>query len=213
MSKQAARVVIADRQEIFRQGLRSAFREVGSSLTLVGEAGDVEELDGVLRSTECDVVLVDLSLGNGGRQSVVVRVQRIVPDVGIVVVADEGCSEVLKEALTFGASGFVRRDALVDEFVTAVEKVNDGNHYIQAELVRHLVGSSNRPTPGAALPSPRQMSVLRAVAAGESNKQIARGLGISETTVKADLRVLFAELGAGSRAEAIAIAMRSGLID
>lgn len=213
MSKQAARVVIADRQEIFRQGLRSAFREVGSSLTLVGEAGDVEELDGVLRSTECDVVLVDLSLGNGGRQNVVVRVQRTVPDVGIVVVADEGCPEVLKEALTFGASGFVRRDALVDEFVTAVEKVNNGNHYIQAELVRHLVGSSNWPPPGAALPSPRQMSVLRAVAAGESNKQIARGLGISETTVKADLRVLFAELGAGSRAEAIAIAMRSGLID
>jgi DNA-binding NarL/FixJ family response regulator len=213
MSKRAARVVIADRQQVFRQGLRCAFREVGS-LALAGEAGDVEELDLVLQSAECEVVLADLSLGNGARQSVVVRVRRAVPDVGIVVVAEEARSEGLREALMLGAAGFLRRDALIDEFVTAVEKVSDGNHYIQAELVRHLIGGSNGPPkPDAVAPSPRQIGILQAVATGRSNRQIASGLGISETTVKADLRVLFAELGAASRAEAIAIAMRSGLID
>lgn len=205
-------MVIADRQEVFRQGLRSAFKEVGA-LTLAGEAGNVEELNRVLQSAECEVVVTDLSLGHGTRQSIVVSVKRAAPDAGVVVVADEGSPEGLKTALNFGASGFLRRDAHIGEFITAVEKVTAGNHYIQAELVKDLIGPNGSSKPGMAVPSPRQMSVLQAVASGKGNRQIARELGISETTVKADLRVLFAELGAASRAEAIAIAMRTGLID
>lgn len=214
MSERAARVVVADRQEVFRAGLKSAFEAV-DWLKLVGEARDVDGLNHLLRTTACEVVLADLALGDGARQSIVARVRRAVPAARVVVVAADGNSQNgLKEALTLGASGFLRRDAHIDEFVNAVEKVADGNHYIQAELLRHLLdGSGGSPQPAVAVPSPRQMSVLEGVAGGKSNRQIARELGISETTVKADLRVVFAKLRVASRAEAIAVAMRSGLID
>lgn len=208
-------MVVADRQEVFRAGLKSAFEAV-DWLKLVGEARDVEGLNHLLQTTACEVVLADLALGDGARQSIVARVRRAVPAARVVAVvaADGNSQNGLKEALTLGASGFLRRDAHIDEFVNAVEKVADGNHYIQAELLRHLLdGSGGSPQPAVAVPSPRQMSVLEGVAGGKSNRQIARELGISETTVKADLRVVFAKLQVATRAEAIAVAMRSGLID
>ncbi len=209
MSDQLVRLVIADRYEVFREGLKSAFQSV-EWLRLVGEAEDVEGLTRVLRSVECELVLADVSLVGRDRQSIVVRSRQIISDVAVVLVADENDVDRLGEALTLGADGFLRRDARFPDFIAALEKVANGNLYVQPELVRPLIsdadGANRRLTS-------RQIRILQGVADGMRNKQLGQELEISETTVKSELRVVFAELGVSGRAEAVAVAMRAGLVD
>jgi DNA-binding NarL/FixJ family response regulator len=209
MSGQEVRVVVADRYEVFREGLKSVIDSI-EWLSLVGEAEDIESLTGVLQSVECELVLADVSLVGVDRQSIVLKLRRAVPDIGVVLVAGEDDLGRLSEALVLGADGFVRRDASVPDFVAALENVAHGYHYIQPELVRPLVSGSNG---GHGRLTFRQIGVLQGVADGMSNKQIGHDLGVSETTVKTDLRVVFAEFGVTGRAEAVAVAMRVGIVD
>lgn len=205
--------MIADRQEIFRRGLRSVLATT-ASVIVVGETADEEELFEILSSDEVDIILLDLEMSGRRGRDVLERLRADSGEVSVLVlVAAANHSFRLKRALELDVDGMILRKASVVELRTALGEVAGGQRYIHPELMRSLVEIS---TPSPERPadrlSPRRLQILAMVSRGRRNKQIAHEMQISETTVKSELRVIYAELGVSSRAEAVAMALRVGLV-
>lgn len=213
MKPDPVRLIIADACELFREGVRSVLDQV-DWIVVVGEAEDEAGLLQISNSVDFDAVLLDMRfaaspdallirrlIGEGDRQCIIVSATPAEPT-------------ALRKALEAGADGFVAREAHSEALVSALSAVARGHHYIQPELLSVLLAPSppmgDRP-PGRL--KPRQLSILRLVSNGLPNKQIAAELGMSETTIKADLRFIYAELDVESRAGAVAAALRNGLVE
>ncbi len=119
----------------------------------------------------------------------------------------------VRRAIELGASGYLLKNTGRAELVRALDTVAEGGAYLQGEVVGPLVTTIGNPDSGESKLSPREAQVLQLVANGFENKQVATELGISEATVKTYLRGIFERLGAQSRAEAVAIGLRAGLIE
>jgi DNA-binding NarL/FixJ family response regulator len=121
----------------------------------------------------------------------------------------------VKRAVELGAAGYLLKSAGREEVIRAIQVVVDGKSYIQGEvtgpLIEHVAGRST--TSASTELSPREREVLALVAAGSENKQITRALDVSEATVKTYLKSIFDRLGVPTRAEAVAVALREGVID
>ena len=122
----------------------------------------------------------------------------------------------VKRAIELGASGYLLKSAGHDELMRALSTVAGGGVYIQGEvtgpLLQEVIGTEAEEEKGPKL-RPRELEVIGLVADGLENKQIATALGLSEATVKSYLKSAFERLGVASRAEAVAVALRTGLID
>ncbi len=199
------RVIIADRLEVYRQGLRSVFADC-DWIEVVGEADDEATLLESIQRAETDAVVITSGISED--PAVVERLRRHAPEVRVIVVLDDH-AHVIK-ALESDAEGYLLASAGCRDFVAALRRVADGSRYIQTELARSLVETP--PHPSNRL-SAQQLRILRLVAAGLRNKQVATSLGVSETTVKYHLRTIYAQLDATSRVEAVAAAIRAGLVD
>lgn len=209
----ATRVVIADSQEIFTTGLKSLLTGV-AWIVVVGEANEATGLFEILESSRVDLLLLDPGLPEVREPHLIERLRILTGNLRIVVMTAGDESEKLRTALQLGADGIIHRSAGAEEFVSAVRKVADGHHYIQPELINSLVWLSAPPMERVSERlSPRQSRVLQLLTQGLGNRQIAATMDISETTVKSELRLIYAELEASSRAEAAAIALRIGLVD
>ncbi|HEX6301029.1 MAG TPA: response regulator transcription factor [Acidimicrobiia bacterium] len=212
-SRSAIRLVIADTQEVFREGLKSVLGDI-EWITVVGEADDEPGLLDQLQFLDADMILVDLAISGTTDPHVIQRLRNMADHLFVIVITAGHESDRLRKALQLGADGFLLRETDSVTFLDALRKVADGHHYIQSELAARLVGlsvPSSKPV-GERL-SGRQLRVLQLLTRGSGNRQIAREMGISETTVKSELRFIYAELEAASRAEAAAIALRIGLVD
>lgn len=213
MSRTGTRLMIADTQEVFREGIKAVLGQFDWAM-IVGEADDIPALIDLIDRLKVDVVLVGLEMASGAYRDLLDRLSRTNTHPCLVVIASEDDRDELVEAIKLGADAFVLRSGGADAFVAAVEAVANGSHYIQPELVGALArnDSPSLPQIRERLTS-RQLGVVSLLVSGLKNKQIAREMGISETTVKQDLRVIYGELGASSRTEASAIAIRIGLVD
>lgn len=212
-STQQVRLLIADRQQVFREGLKSVLVDL-DWVTVVGEAdGEMALLDR-FQLQLVDMVLVDLDISETAEPHLIDRLRNAVDHLCVVVVTSGHDTDRLRKALQQGADGFLLRSANSATFVDALRKVADGYHYIQPDLAVTLVGLS---VPSSQQVnerlSARQLLILQLLARGLRNRQIAKEAGISETTVKSELRFIYAELGASNRVEAAAIALRVGLVD
>lgn len=210
------RVAIADDHESVRQGLRWMLHG-DPSIEVVAEAEDGEQLLAMLQRIDCDVVLLDLSMpvldGLGVLRRLAVG-ERAVP--AVVLTMHDDASHV-DRALALGASGYILKSASLAEMVGALRAAVEGGAYVQPSLVKPLL--ERRPATGAPAGggeaiqlTPRQVELLRALASGRGNKELAHDLGLSEATVKGYLKELYARIGVTSRAAAVAYGMRSGLI-
>ena len=214
MTASTIRLVIADQQEIFRRGLQSVLAVIGWTL-VVGETDDEETLFEILSSDHVDIVLLDLEMSDGPGQDVLKRLRGEFGQVSVVVlVAVAGHGFLLRRAIELDVHGMISRNAGPAELESALRAVAGGHRYIQPDLMGSLVAISTSSRERIADQiSPRQFEILGMVSRGKTNRQIAHELQISETTVKSELRVVYAELGVSSRAEAVAAALRSGLVD
>lgn len=207
-------LMVVDDHEVLRQGLRFMLRNEGD-LEIVGEAADGAEALDRIEHVRPDVVLLDVKMPNlDGLQTLrAIRERWANLPVLIFTVYDD--PEYVEEALRCGASGYVLKSVTREELLRAVRAVSAGAGYLQAEITRPVLERFAReaPPPLTARLSPRETEVLRLLAAGLANKQIAHQLGISETTVKGYLSQLFEKLGAADRAHAVALALRTRLID
>lgn len=197
------RVLVADDHQLVRAGIRTLL-DAEPDITVVAEARDGAEAIESAVGTEPDVVLMDLSMpgvdGVEGTRGVVARV----PGARVLVLTSFSDRERVKEVLVAGATGYVLKDSDPGELVAAVRAAARGHVPIDPRVAAALLpAAEGAPADGAAAGlSPRETEVLRLVAQGLANKQIARALGITERTVKAHLGRVFREIGVLDRTSA-----------
>jgi DNA-binding NarL/FixJ family response regulator len=212
------RVVVVDDQAVIRTGLRTML-EHETDITIVGEAGNGAEAVDVVAGARPDVVLMDVRMPRCDGIEASRRVLAAVPEVAVVVLTtfDEDAS--LAEALRAGVSGFLLKTAPPEQLLHAIRTVAAGNGLLDPAVTLRVIASSARspaPDPAAAARlatlTARETDVLRLVADGLTNAEIAAALYLGEATVKTYLSRMLTKLDLRDRVQAVAFAFRSGLV-
>lgn len=215
------RIVVADDQRAVREALATVL-DAEPGLEVVGLAADGGEAVDLARRFSPQVVLMDLRMPNVDGVTATRRLATELPDVKVVVLTTFADDTSILAALEAGASGFLTKDAGREQIALAVRSAAAGQAVLdpiaQASLLRAAspvaVASPGSSEP-ASLPddvTPREVDVLRGIAAGHSNAEIASELFISEVTVKSHINHLFAKIHVRSRAEAVRFAYDHGLV-
>lgn len=209
------RIIVADDHVAVRDGLRWMF-QADPGIEIVGEAADGAELLRLLEQVECDAILLDLSMPDVSGLDVLARLGESGRAVPTVVLTMHDDDRHVDRALALGASGYILKSAPREEMLRALTAAMTGGAYVQPSLAkpllaRHITGEEPVADDTVSL-TPRQLQLLRALASGRTNKELAHDLGISEGTVKSYLKELYERLGVSSRAGAVAYGMRRGLI-
>jgi DNA-binding NarL/FixJ family response regulator len=212
------RVLIADDQALVRAGFR-AILEAEDDLDVVGEAAGGREAVALARETGPDVVLMDIRMPDLDGIEATRRLLRREAPPKVLMLTTFDLDEYLYEAMRAGASGFLLKDVPRDQLVAAVRTIAAGDALLAPALVRRLVEDFvRRPAPGTTVPaqleglSERELDVLRLVARGLSNAEIAQALFVSETTVRTHVGHILAKLGVRGRVQAVVVAYESGLV-
>ncbi len=204
--------MIADDHWSVREGLKFMLSE-HDSIEVVAEAEDGESLIALLEDIEADVVLLDVNMPGMGGLDALAQIKASTPDLGAIMLTMHDKAVYVNRAVELGADGYLLKSAGRDEVIRALEVVAGGGAYIQGELTGTIIDRAATGDSGVPRLSRRELQVLTRVAKGEENKQIARGLGISEATVKTYLKSVFNRLDVRSRAEAVAVALRLEIIE
>jgi DNA-binding NarL/FixJ family response regulator len=209
------RVVIADDQPMMRAGFKAVLDATGS-IEVVAEAATGEEAVAAAEAHRPDVVLMDIRMpGMDG-----IEATRRLPRQRVLILTTFGLDEYIIEALRAGASGFLLKDAPTREVVEAVRAVAAGDAVLAPAVTRQLLDQVGRRLPAAVSRTPdglgeltdREQEVLRMLAVGLSNAEIATALVVSEPTVKTHVSNLLGKLGLRDRVQAVIYAYESGLI-
>jgi NarL family two-component system response regulator YdfI len=210
------RILVADDHLIIRQGLRLIL-ETEESFDLVGEASDGAEALRLCAQLKPDVVLMDLRMPGMDGLTAIERLHVEQPQVAVVILTTFNEDDLMVRGLRAGAKGYLLKDTSREALFEAIRAAARGETLLKPEVMAKLLAkmdSAGGPSADDACGlSERELEVLQAVAQGERSKEIALKLGISERTVKAHLASIYNKLGVDSRAAAIAVASRHGLID
>jgi len=204
------RLLIVDDHELAREGLKSAF--IRGGMDVVAAAKDGAEALEMIARHQPDLVVLDIRLGEGMDGLGVAREVSRLPDAPkIMMLTLHDDPDYVRAALDAGATGYVLKDASLDDLCEAARQVMAGGTAIPAALLSSLLSRPNRPNDDElALDrlTPRERAVLDHVAEGMTNKAIARELSISPATVKAHVERLIAKLGVADRTQAAVLATR-----
>ncbi len=205
------RVFIVDDQEIIRSGLRRLLQSE-PEFEVVGEASDAHDALHLIPETQPDVVLMDIKMPGMDGIEATRRLRHLVP-MAKVLVLTAYADDFVAAALRAGAQGFLFKDITGQELIRSLRSAMQGTSPIHlsvpTEDISSVMGSLQMHKNAL---SPRQLEVLRLVAAGHSNSEIARKLFIGERTVKRELSEIFQKLGVDSRTKAVAYAYEHRLI-
>lgn len=201
------RVVIADDHPVVREGLAAILRSE-PDIQVVAEATDGVHACALYDQHLPDVVILDLRMPRkDGLQVVRELMSSRRPKPRIIVMTTYETEEDVRRALQAGAKAYLVKGALPELILETVRRVAGGEALVPASIASVLRESLSRPEL-----SPRELQVLRQMAAGDSNKEIGQKLNITEHTVKAHVKAILVKLEAVGRTEAIAIAMKRGLL-
>lgn len=217
------RVVLIDDTRMFRDGLRLVI-DLEEGMQVVGVAGDGAEGLEVVRREQPDVVLMDIRMPVMDGVEATRRIRAEWPQMHVVILTTYSDDEFIFEALKAGAVGYMVKDLPASDLVEAIRTVRHGGVLIPPAIAARLVAEYARLAGGGgAVPredsprvadlTPRETEILRLVARGRSNREIAEQLFLSEGTVKNYVSSVFAKLHARDRAQAISLALRQGLVD
>ena len=209
MAEQHIRVVLVDDHPVVRAGVR-ALVSAQDDLDVVGEAADSAQAVAVVAETKPDVVLMDLSLGDGPGGADTTRLVRDLPNPPQVLVLTTYDTEAdVLEAVDAGAAGYLLKDAPPDELFRAIRGTARGETVLAPSVATRLLQRAASPTPKV---SPREVEILRLLAKGLGNKEMARELLVSEATVKSHLSHIYTKLGVDTRAGAVATAIERRIL-
>lgn len=203
------RLMIIDDHPIVREGL-VAVLEDQPDLQVVGSAGSVEEGIALAARLRPDVLLLDLEMPHSSGLEAIPRFLSAVNGLRILVFTAYDTDDHLFGALRSGAKGYLLKGASAEEITRAVQSVYGGGTYLEPRVATKVVGQIGSLSAFPTLTA-RELAVLRLVAEGRPNKQIAAALTITERTVKFHLTSIFQKLSADNRAQAVAIAVQRGL--
>ena len=199
-------VLIADDHEIMRMGLASLL-ETDGTIDVVGEAADGEEAVTKTKKLRPDVVIMDLMMPVKDGSEATQEIKSVLPETRILLLTTFGTADGLAHAIEAGAEGALLKSSANSDIITAIKTIAGGAQFISRE-VKELM-SRNPPVPEL---TDRQRFILSSITEGLTNHAIADRLGISEDGVKRHVNAILAKLGADSRAEAVAIALRKHLL-
>lgn len=212
------RVIVVDDQELVRSGLRRILRR-RDGLEIVAECADGSEVVAALEANPADVVVMDLRMRqvDGITATGLVRALPSAPPVLVLTTFDE--DELVSGALRAGAAGFILKDSPAEELVMAVRSVALGDAWLDPAITGRVLAtyrSAVAPSPSSAVEvselTDRELEVLRGLASGWTNSEIAERLVISELTVKSHIGRIFAKLDLRDRAAAIVFAYDHGIV-
>ncbi|HKA56248.1 MAG TPA: response regulator transcription factor [Candidatus Binatia bacterium] len=199
------RVVIADDHALFRQGLKSLLR-LQPDVTVVAELERADALLSTLEQTPCDILLLDLQM----ERSAFVDIEDLAERVAVVVVTATERMEDAITALRAGARGLVFKRFAIETLMTAMHAVMEGHVWLPPALQAELTVRLREPT-GVSL-TRREREIVRHVALGLHNAEVAERLQVTEGTVKTHLNNIFQKLGIRDRVELALYAVRMGII-
>jgi DNA-binding NarL/FixJ family response regulator len=212
------RVLLADDQELVRSGFRLIL-ELADGVEVVGEAADGREAVALAKELQPDVVLMDVRMPELDGIEATRRLRQAGVDARVLVLTTFDLDEYVYAAVRAGASGFLLKDAPREQLVTAVRTVARGEALLAPAVTRRLIERFvDRPAPVESAPalaelSPRELEVLRLVARGLSNAEIADELIIGEATVKTHVAHVLRKLDLRDRVQAVVLAYESGVVE
>ena len=204
-------VFLVDDHEIVREGIKRML-VAAPGVTVVGEASSGEEALRLVPLAGPDVVLLDLSLPGIQGLEVLEGLAGLASPPRVVVLTIHDEAKLVLGAARLGAHGYVLKQASRNELLEAISTAAAGGFYFSPEIVDVLRAPSAAPASEATL-SARELEVLRLVAAGADNREIAERLYVSSETVKSHLANVYRKLGVAGRAHAVAAALRQGQLD
>ena len=211
-------VVIADDQELVREGLRMML-DAEADLTVVGEAADGNQALAAARTCDPDVLLMDVRMPELDGIEATRRLVAAGGRARVLVLTTFDLDEYVYQAMKAGASGFLLKDATREQLAAAVRTIAAGDSLLAPAITRRMIEDfCKRPPPTAGLPesvahlSERELEVLRLLARGLSNAEIAADLYLSETTVKSHVARILAKLNLRDRVQTVVFAYETGVI-
>ena len=211
------RVLLADDQDLVREGLRMML-DAEEDITVVAEASDGHDALREVRQLDPDVVLMDVRMPKLDGIEATARVAQTGSSARVLVLTTFDLDEYVYRALKAGASGFLLKDAKREELAAAVRTIAAGGALLAPEITRRLIEDyCRRPEPGrlpesAAGLSERELDVVKRVARGRSNAEIAAELVLSEATIKSHIARILDKLHLRDRTQVIVFAYESGLV-
>lgn len=211
------RILITDDHIIVREGLRLIL-ETAEEFEVVGEAADGAECLRLMPDLAPDVVLMDLQMPGMDGITTIGHLRRKHPETAIIILTTFNEDELMLQGLQAGARGYLLKDTDRQTLLNTITAAARGDTLLKPEILNRVLAlqqTSDADSDPLYENSPltdRELEVLRAVAQGERNKEIAFKLGISERTVKAHLTSIYNKFGVDSRAAAVAIATQNGLL-
>jgi two-component system, NarL family, response regulator LiaR len=210
MNSSPITILIADDHAVVRQGLRT-FLELDSDFKVVGEARDGSEALARARETRPDVVLMDLKMPGVDGFEATAAIHKELPDTEVIVLTSYLTDGTVLLAMQAGAMSFLLKETEADELLRAVRAAAAGQVQLAPKAAARLVQDYKLVQAGEGL-TQREIDVLRLLARGQSNKELAESLMISEPTAKAHIRSILSKLGVSSRLQATLYALRSGIV-
>ena len=219
-SGEPIRVLVVDDHALFRRGLQMVL-EQEPDIEVVGEASDGSEAVTVASDTLPDVVLMDVRMPRRGGIDACTAIKDVVPSAKIIMLTISDEEADLYEAVRAGAMGYLLKEISIEEVASAIRAVHGGQSLISpsmaSKLLTEFAAMSRRSEERQQVPTPRltdrEMEVLKLVARGLNNRDIAKELFISENTVKNHIRNILEKLQLHSRMEAVVYAVREKLLE
>ncbi len=203
-------MVLADDHAVVRSALRMLLEDQ-PDMEVVAEAGDAEAATRYVRGHRPTVLILDINMPGGSGLAAVPQIRNESPETQIVMLTMQGETSSAREALQAGVLGYIAKDAASEELVMAVRMAAQGRTYLQPELGARLAAEPDTPSPDDL--SDREMEVLRLIALGHTNNEIAERLYLSVRTVESHRAHIQQKLGLSSRSELVRYAIERGLVD
>jgi DNA-binding NarL/FixJ family response regulator len=206
-SRSSVRCLIGDDHPAIVEAVARYLRVNG--VDVVGQASTGVDAKKKIEAMRPEVAILDVRMPHGGAIELAAGLARSAPETGIIAYSGYGDRALLTDALDAGVRGFVSKDAPLPDLLRAIEHVSRGELYIEPTLAGHFTQGASDDSPKLTV---REREVLRLLAQGESNEEIGKVLFLSPETVRTHVRKACVKLGARTRTEAVAAALRRSLI-
>ncbi len=205
------KILIADDHPLFREAIQNVIRD-GFPGSKILETADLDSALAItLENDDLDLVLLDLNMPGMHGLNGLINLRNEAPTIPVVIVSAEQDKQIVLQAITYGACGFITKSSPRAQMTDAIEQILNGNVYLPSDIIRSQKASTRRAQHNEQSIPPellqaltrKQLLVLERMTKGESNKQIAYNLDIAETTVKAHVSAILRKLNVHNRVQAI----------
>jgi DNA-binding NarL/FixJ family response regulator len=200
------RILLADDHALVRDGIAKIISS-HQDMEVIGQAGNGKDAIDLFTKLRPDIAIIDVSMPGLSGIETILEIRKRFANAQLMILSSHDHEEDIYQAIQAGASGYILKDAPASELITAIQSVQKGERYIPPRVARQLAQRI-----GMDELTERESEILKLIAVGTSNKEIADVLGVSEGTVKAHVNHILNKLGASDRTHAVSIAIKKGLV-